>query len=80
VRFSADEKLLITAGPAPRYKGYLAAWNVADGARVAGAERDVGPIHALALTPDGSRIVLGRGPKARAESAIEALILKAPGK
>lgn len=80
VRFTPDEKLLLTAGPAPRYKGYVAAWNVADGARVAGAERDVGPIHALAVTPDGTRIVLGCGPKARAESAVEALILKAPGK
>ncbi|MFO0800793.1 MAG: WD40 repeat domain-containing protein [Gemmataceae bacterium] len=79
-RFSPDEKLLITAGPAPRYKGYLAAWAVADGKRVAGAERDVGPIHALAITPDGTRIVIGCGPKARAESAVEALILKAPGK
>ncbi|QDU20495.1 WD40 repeat domain-containing protein [Urbifossiella limnaea] len=80
VRFSTDEKLLITAGPAPRYKGYLAAWSVADGKRVAGAERDVGPIHALAVTPDGTRIVIGCGPKSRAESAVEALILKAPGK
>ena len=80
VRFSSDEKHLITAGPAPRYKGYLAAWNVADGARVAGAERDVGPIHALAITPDGTRVVLGCGPKARAEAAVEVLILKAPGK
>jgi hypothetical protein len=80
VRFSPDEKMLITAGPAPRYKGYLAAWTVADGKRVAGAERDVGPIHALAVTPDGNRIVIGCGPKTRAESAVEALILKAPGK
>jgi WD40 repeat protein len=80
VRFSPDEKLLISAGPAPRYKGYLAAWNVADGTRVAGAEREVGPIHALAITPDGSRIILGCGAKTRAESAVEALILKAPGK
>jgi len=80
VRFSADEKLLISAGPAPRYKGYVAAWTVADGKRVVGAERDVGPIHALALTPDGTRIVLGCGPKTRAESVVEALILKAPGK
>jgi WD40 repeat protein len=80
VRFSADEKLLITAGPAPRYKGYVAAWAVADGKRVAGAERDTGPIHALAITPDGNRVVLGCGPKSRAESAVEALILKVPGK
>ncbi|HEX4608079.1 MAG TPA: hypothetical protein VH092_07730, partial [Urbifossiella sp.] len=80
VRFTPDEKLLITAGTAPRYKGYVAAWAVADGKRLAGAERDIGPVHALAVTPDGNRIVLGCGPKSRAESAIEGLILKTPGK
>ncbi len=80
VRFSADDKLLFSAGPAPRYKGYLAAWTVADGKRVAGAERDIGPIHALAITPDGTRIVLGCGPKSRAADGVEGLILKAPGK
>ena len=61
MRFSTDEKLIFSAGPAPRYKGYVAAWAVADGKRVAGAERDIGPVHALAVTPDGTRIVLGCG-------------------
>ncbi|MBN9523512.1 WD40 repeat domain-containing protein, partial [bacterium] len=28
VRFSPDEKLIFSAGPAPRYKGYVAAWAV----------------------------------------------------
>jgi WD40 repeat protein len=80
VRFSADEKLLFSAGTAPRYKGYLAAWTVADGKRVVGGERDQGPVHALAVTPDGTKLILGLAPKGRAESTADVLILKAPGK
>jgi WD40 repeat protein len=79
VRFSPDGAILYTAGGAPRYHGYLAAWGVADGKRVAGAERASGPIHALAVLPDG-RLVLGCGPKTRLETDADALILKPPGK
>src|SRR5207248_1577856 len=31
VRFTADGKRLVSAGPAPRNQGYLAVWSVADG-------------------------------------------------
>ncbi|MBX9584796.1 MAG: WD40 repeat domain-containing protein, partial [Gemmataceae bacterium] len=78
VRFTPDEKYLITAGPAPRYKGYVAVWSVADGKRVAGGERDLGPVQALALTPDGSKAVLGLGPKGRSATDAEAVVLKLP--
>ena len=80
VRFSPDEKFLMTAGPAPRYKGYVAVWSVADGKRTYGAERDFGPINGLALTPDGNKLLLGCGPKTRTGSDAEAVILKTPGK
>jgi len=59
VRFTPDGQFLVSAGPAPKGKSYLAVWKVADGKRVSGVERDLGPIHALAITPDGSRAVLG---------------------
>lgn len=78
VRFTPDEKHLVTAGPAPRYKGYVAVWAVADGKRVAGGERDVGPIQALALTPDGTKLVLGCGPKTRTAETAEAVVVKLP--
>jgi WD40 repeat protein len=80
VRFTADEKYIVSAGPAPRGKGYLAVWSVADGKRVFGAERDSGPLHGLAITPDGTRLVIGCGPKSRAQSDAEAIIIKVPGK
>jgi WD40 repeat protein len=79
VRFTPDEKFLVTAGPAPRGKSYLAVWNVADGTRVYGAEREFGPIHALAITADGKRLVLGcAAPKGKAEP--DAVIVQLPGK
>jgi WD40 repeat protein len=80
VKFTTDEKSLVSVGPAPRYKGYIAVWNVADGKRLAGAERDYGPIHSLAITADGAKLVLGCGPKARTATEAEVLIVKTPGR
>ncbi len=80
VRFSPDGAQLVTAGAAPRGKSYVAVWNAADGKRLFGAERDFGPIHALALTPDGTKMVIGfmGVPRARVEGG--AAVLKVPGK
>jgi WD40 repeat protein len=80
VRFTPDDKFLVSAGPAPRYRGYLAVWSVADGKRVFGAERDSGPLNGLAIFPDGSRLVLGCGPRTRLDTDADTLILKTPGK
>jgi len=80
VRFSPDGAQLVTAGAAPRGKSYIAVWNAADGKRLFGAERDFGPIHSMALTPDGSKMVIGfmGVPRARVEGG--AAVLKVPGK
>lgn len=80
VKFAPDEKSLISVGPAPRYKGYVAVWTVADGKRIAGGERDFGPIHGLAITGDGTKLILGCGPRTRTATEAEALIVKTPGK
>jgi WD40 repeat protein len=80
VKFTPDDKRLVSVGPAPRYRGYIAVWSVADGKRVTGAENDLGPIHALAMLPDGARLVIGCAPKARTASDAEAYILKPSGK
>jgi WD40 repeat protein len=80
VKFTPDDKQLVTVGPAPRYKGYLAVWSVADGKRLAGGERDFGPLQGLAMYPDGKKLVIGCGPKSRTDSEAEAVILKMPGK
>ena len=79
VRFTPDGSQLVTAGAAPRGKGYVAVWNAADGKRVFGAERDFGPIHAMALLPD-AKIVVGCAGAPRNKVEPAALILKLPGK
>jgi hypothetical protein len=43
-------------------------------------ERDFGPIHGLAVTADGTKLILGCGPRNRTASEAEGLILKMPGK
>jgi WD40 repeat protein len=79
VRFTPDGQFLVTAGAAPRYKSYIAVWNVADGKRVFGAEQDFGPIHSLAITNDGTRLILGcEAPRGRPEP--DAIVIKFPGK
>jgi hypothetical protein len=80
VRFTADDKFLISVGPAPRYQGYLAVWNVADGKRLAGGIHDFGPIHGLAISSDGMKLILGCAPKSRTAADAEAVILKTPGR
>jgi WD40 repeat protein len=77
VRFTPDDNFLVTAGPAPRAKGYLALWDVRDGKRVFGAELDTGPVHALAVTPDGKRLVLGHA-AAKDRSNPEAVVVNLP--
>ena len=79
VRFTPDGQFLITAGAAPKYKSYLAVWNVSDGKRVYGGERDYGAIHSLAITNDGTKLVLGcAAPLGRMDA--DALIIKTPVK
>jgi WD40 repeat protein len=80
VRFTPEGDRLITAGAAPRGKSYLAVWAVADGKRLFGAERDFGPIHALAVTPDGTKMAIGFAGVPRNKTEPGALVLKVPGK
>ena len=80
VRFTPDDKFIVSAGPAPKYRGYLAVWSAADGKRVYGAERDSGPLNGLAVFPDGTRLVLGCGPRSRLESDADTLIVRVPGR
>ncbi|HEY1187220.1 MAG TPA: WD40 repeat domain-containing protein [Gemmata sp.] len=80
VRFTPDGARLVTAGAAPRGKSYLAVWNVADGKRLFGAERDFGPIHAMTLLPDGTKMVIGYAGVSRNKIDPGAAILKVPGK
>jgi len=79
VRFVPGDQFLVTAGVAPKGRSYLAVWNVATGQRVYGAERDNGPIHSIAVSPDGTKLVLGSAP-AKGKPEAEAIVIKLPGK
>lgn len=75
VRFTPDGSKLVSVGTAPKNKGYLAVWNVADGKPLAGYELAVGPIYSVDVTADGTA-VLGCGPKvARGSTDSEAVVL-----
>ncbi len=80
VRFSPDGTQLVTVGAAPRGKAYVAVWTVADGKRLFGAERDLGPIHTMSLLPDGTKMVIGYAGIPRNKLEPGAMILKVPGK
>lgn len=77
LKFTADGKTLVTAGTAPKNKGYLATWNVADGKQLTGQELDIGPIHAVDVRADGL-IALGCASKVRNQSAADAVLLPMP--
>ena len=79
VRFTADGKFLVSAGPAPRKKGYVAVWNVQTGERVWSRSWDAGPVHGLALTSDGARMVIGCA-AANDPAAPVAVVVKFPGR
>jgi WD40 repeat protein len=79
VRLTPDGQFLVSAGPAPRGRSYLAAWRVADGKRVYAAEREFGPIHSLAITPDGTKLVLGCAP-IRGKPGAEAVVISLPAR
>jgi WD40 repeat protein len=79
VRFTPDGSRLISAGTAPRGKGYLAVWSVADGRLLAGQELPVGPVYSFDFTPDGKSVILGCGPKDRGKSDSDAVVVPLPG-
>ena len=80
VRFTPDGNQLVTAGAAPRGKSYVAVWNVSDGKRLSGAEREFGPIHAMSLFPDGTKMLIGFAGVPRNKIEPGAMILKVPGR
>ncbi|MCZ2341010.1 MAG: WD40 repeat domain-containing protein [Bacteroidales bacterium] len=77
-QFTPDGQRLVTVGPAPRGAGYLAVWSVADGKLIAGLELPHGPVHALAVRPDGAAILLGFGIRSRLQTECDAVILPLP--
>jgi WD40 repeat protein len=78
LRFTKDGKHLISAGGAPRLKGYLAQWELSTGKLEWGKELNQGTLFALALSPDGKYLALGSGGSVRAPELNLGLVLKLP--
>jgi len=78
VRFTSDGKHLVSAGNAPRGRGYLAVWSVADSKLLYGEELSLGPIYSIAVSPDNKFLALGCGPRGRDLQETNGYILKMP--
>jgi WD40 repeat protein len=61
VKFTPDGKYLVSVGEAPKRKGYLAVWNVADGKLLYGEELALGSFKSLAVSPDGKQVAVAAG-------------------
>ena len=61
VRLTPDNQFLVSAGPAPRRQVLYCRLAIMDGqlAVYGVAERDAGPIHSIAITADGKKLVIG---------------------
>jgi WD40 repeat protein len=78
VRFTPDGKSVITAGPAPKNAGVVCVWTADDGKLTAVIDVPIGPIHGLAISPDGTSLLIGCGPRTRGGAAADAVVLAVP--
>src|SRR5262249_4678627 len=78
LRLTNDGKYLVSAGNAPRNKGFLAVWNVADGRLMYSQEYALGPIYSVAVSPDGKLLALACGSPMRQSSDGYGYVLRMP--
>ncbi len=79
LRWLKDGKL-VSAGGAPRLRGYLAVWDTATGKQLSGQELAVGTIFSLAVSGDEKFVALGTGGSVRQGPELNlGLVLKMPG-
>ncbi len=76
VRFDSRGRL-ISAGAAPKGRGYIAVWDAATGRRLLGGEYPLGPIHTLDVW-ENNRIVIGTASVPRSKIPATAAILQLP--
>lgn len=77
VRFTPDGTKLVSVSTAPRNKGTVAVWNVAEGKQLAFHELANGPIYSVDMAADGTT-VLGCGPKVRGQTESDAVVIILP--
>lgn len=78
LRFTTDGRFLVSSGNAPENKGFLGVWNFADGKLMYGDDLPIGPIYAVAVSPDGKSLSLGCGPKGLQFQEVDGYIMKMP--
>jgi WD40 repeat protein len=80
VRFTHDGKYLVSVGDAPRNKGFLAIWSVADGKLVLRQELPLGVFFTVDVAPDSSLLVVGAGSRGPSASGAwnSAYLLRVP--
>jgi WD40 repeat protein len=79
VRYFDGGKKIVSAGGAPRLRGYLATWDAATGKRLFGKEMGIGTLFAAAASADDGRLALGTGGSVRSGAEFnQALVLKMP--
>lgn len=78
LRFTPDGKRLISAGLGKEDRGYLAVWNVADGALLHAEELPIGYIYSLAVSPDGKQIAIACGRHKKDQHECRAYVMKMP--
>ncbi len=78
IKITADNKYIISCGPAPKNKGFVAVWNLADGKLVTKWELDNGPAMSLSINKEGTQIAVGCGPKNRLTPDSEIVVLTLP--
>jgi WD40 repeat protein len=79
VRFVEGGKKIVSAGAAPRLRGYLATWNAASGKLLFGKEMSIGTLFALGVSADGERLVLGTGGSVRTGAELnQGIVMKMP--
>jgi WD40 repeat protein len=78
VKFAGNGKYLISVGNAPENKGYLAVWSVADGKLLHAEELPIGPIYAVAVSPDSKLLGIACGPRGPQATDANAYLLKMP--
>src|SRR5262249_17783916 len=78
LRFTPDGKYLVSVGNAPENKGFIGIWSVADAKLVYSEELPIGPIYAVAVSPDAKLLAIACGPRSLQATDANAYILKMP--
>jgi WD40 repeat protein len=79
VRFLDGGKRIVSAGAAPRLRGYLATWDAASGKLLFGKEMGIGTLFALGASGDGEQLALGTGGSVRTGPELnQAIVIKTP--